>query len=90
MKLNHFKRLGVAAISAALLITVTGLHVTHAATAAIGQFYAGCNNFSIDVTVFGNTDDGGGQDKFRYLITDSNNKTLYQEDARDTCRVEDS
>jgi len=50
-----------------------------AVSTAIGQFYGGCGNFSVDVAVFGTQDDGGGFDRFRYNVTDGNNKTLYQE-----------
>ncbi len=53
----------------------------HAATAAIGASYAGCGNFSVDVAVSGNNNDGNNVDKFRYLISDGNGKKLYQEDA---------
>jgi hypothetical protein len=52
-----------------------------AATAAIGRMYATCGTISVDVAVSGTFDDGGGLDRFRYLITDGNGKKLYQEDT---------
>ncbi len=69
-----------------IMLTVLALMLpttqpVHAAVASIGQFYAGCSNFSVDVTVAGVNDDGTGLDRFRYLITDGNGKKLYQEDA---------
>ncbi len=53
----------------------------HAATAAIGNFYGGCGNFSVDVAVSGTANDVNNVDKFRYLVTDGNGKWLYREDA---------
>jgi uncharacterized protein YraI len=73
--------LKIAAVVMLVALTLPVASPTHAATAAIGMFYAGCGNFSVDVTVSGTNDDGNGVDKFRYLITDGNNKKLYQEDA---------
>jgi hypothetical protein len=55
-----------------------------AATAAVGSYFAGCGNFSVDVAVTGFDDDGGNLDRFRYLVTDGNGKKLYQEDATRT------
>src|SRR5882672_755778 len=60
---------------------IPALVPAYAATAAVGGFYAGCGNFSVDVAVSGTTNDGNNVDKFRYLITDGNGKKLYQEDA---------
>ncbi|MEP7288422.1 MAG: SH3 domain-containing protein [Chloroflexota bacterium] len=56
----------------------------HAVTTAIGNFYGGCGNFSVDLAVYGTQNDGSG-DKMRFRITDGNGKTLYQEDQ--TVRV---
>jgi hypothetical protein len=52
-----------------------------AATAIVGRFYATCGTFAVDLAVNGTADDGGGQDRFRFLITDGNNKKLYSEDS---------
>jgi hypothetical protein len=52
-----------------------------AATAIIGRFYATCSSFAVDAAVNGNTDDGSGLDRFRYLISDNTGKKLYSEDA---------
>lgn len=52
-----------------------------AITAFVGRFYATCATFAVDVAVNGTTDDGGGFDRFRYYITDGNNKKLYSEDV---------
>jgi hypothetical protein len=73
-----FKLMVVLALMVAL--SSTGSRV-HAATAAIGQFYAGCGSFSVDVAVFGNKDDGNGQDRFWYSVTDATGKKLYNEFA---------
>src|SRR5215212_12078682 len=53
----------------------------HAATASIGQYFASCNFFSVEVAVTGNINDGNNVDRVRYLVTDGNGKKLYQEDA---------
>jgi hypothetical protein len=73
----------LASVVIALLIVTTLPAVTpaRAATGIVGRFYATCNTFSVDLAVNGTTDDGGGLDKFRYQITDGNNKKLYLEDA---------
>jgi hypothetical protein len=52
-----------------------------ASGAAVNKFYAGCRFFSIDVVVHGVTDDGGGFDRFLYLVTDGDNRVLYEEEA---------
>jgi hypothetical protein len=66
---------------ALIAVFLPAVRPAHAATAAIGQFYAGCGNFSVDVAVFGTTDDGGGQDRFWYSVTDATGKKLYEEYA---------
>ena len=48
---------------------------------AVNKFYAGCRYFSIDVVVNGVTNDGGGFDRFLYLVTDGDNRVLYEEEA---------
>jgi uncharacterized protein YgiM (DUF1202 family) len=53
---------------------------THAATTAIGGFYAGCSNFNVDVALTANENDGNNVDKLRFRVTDGNNNTLYIED----------
>ncbi|MFQ3534916.1 MAG: SH3 domain-containing protein [Aggregatilineales bacterium] len=45
------------------------------------RFGATCSDFSLMVAITGTTDDGGGFDRFRYLLLDGNGKKLYQEDA---------
>jgi hypothetical protein len=68
----------------AVALTVTLLPAiapAHAATAIIGRFYATCGTFSADLAVNGSADDGGGIDRFRFLITDNTNKKLYSEDS---------
>ncbi|MBX3066223.1 MAG: SH3 domain-containing protein [Anaerolineae bacterium] len=69
------------AVSAALIVILLPLTSARAATAIIGRFYATCSSFSVDAAVNGTTDDGGGVDKFRYLITDGTGKKLYSEDS---------
>ena len=58
----------------------TGSRV-HAATAGIGQFSAGCSAFSVDVSIYGNTNDGDNRDRVWYYVTDGSGKKLYQEFA---------
>jgi hypothetical protein len=53
----------------------------HAATAGVGQFAAGCGNFSVDVSVYGNTNDGDNHDRVWYQVSDGTGKVLYQEFA---------
>jgi Bacterial SH3 domain len=72
-------KIGAVVVLVALLFPATV--PVRAATAAIGSFYGGCGNFSVDVAINGTNNDGNNVDKFRYLITDGNNKKLYQEDA---------
>ena len=52
----------------------------HAASTAIGLFYGGCGNFSVDLAVTGTEDDGSGLDKIRFNVTDGAGTLLYQED----------
>ncbi len=79
MSLSSWLKMVVLIAVVALILPNT--YPVHAATAAIGQFYAGCGNFSVDVTVMGQNDDGNHVDRFRYQVIDGNNKVLYQEDA---------
>src|SRR5215510_8176291 len=71
--------------TATALLILTGLlpmaTPAHAATAAIGQLYASCGQFSVDVAVSGVNNDGNNFDKFRYQLTDATGKVLYIEDA---------
>jgi Bacterial SH3 domain len=53
----------------------------HAASAAIGRLWATCGNFSVDVAISGQVDDGNGLDRFRYFVADGTGKKLYSEDA---------
>jgi hypothetical protein len=71
----------MAVIVALVVVALPATAPVWAATAAIGSFYGGCGNFSVDVAITGTNNDGNNVDKFRYLITDGNNKKLYQEDA---------
>jgi hypothetical protein len=68
-------------IAALIVATLPAVTPARAATGIVGRFYATCTTFSVDLAVNGTTDDGGGLDKFRYYITDGNNKKLYSEDA---------
>lgn len=68
----------VVALTLALLPSASPLR---AATSNIGQFFASCTFFSVDVAVSGSFNDGTNADKFRYLITDGNGKKLYLENA---------
>ncbi|MBX3086198.1 MAG: hypothetical protein KF716_31470 [Anaerolineae bacterium] len=68
-------------IAALIVTTLPAVTPVSAATAVVGRFYATCSTFSVDLAVNGTGDDGGGLDKFRYQITDGNNKKLYLEDA---------
>src|SRR5947207_4299000 len=52
----------------------------HASATAIGLFYGGCGNFSVDMAVTGTEDDGGGMDHSRIKVTDALGAVLYQED----------
>jgi hypothetical protein len=79
MRPKTLVKIGVALVLAATVVPAAS--PVRAATTAIGAFYAGCGNFSLDVAVSGTNNDGNNVDKFRYLITDGNNKKLYQEDA---------
>ena len=54
---------------------------TQASAAAINGFFADCSHFSVDVTMQGLSNDGGGFDKFRYMVVDGNGSTLYAEDS---------
>lgn len=79
MRFKTLLRSALVLVIGAMLLPFTA--PAHAATTAVGRFYAGCNNFSVDVAVSGTHDDGNGLDKFRYLIVDGNGKKLYLEDA---------
>ena len=68
-------------VATLIIATLPAVTPARAATAIVGRFYATCANFSVDLAVNGTGDDGGGLDKFRYQITDGNNKQLYTEDA---------
>ena len=72
---------GIVAFAFAVLLLNTDTNHTQAASTAIGRFFAGCGYFSVDVSVSGTHDDGGGKDNFRYVVSDANNNVLYQEDA---------
>lgn len=73
--------LKIAAITALLAGLLPFVSPVHATTAAIGQFYASCGQFSVDVAVNGANNDGNNFDKFRYQVTDGSGKVLYIEDA---------
>lgn len=76
-------RTGIRALLALVLAVVTLYTAApaQAVSTAIGVFYADCARFSVDVAVTGTTDDGGGFDKFRYVVLDGSGKVLYLEDA---------
>src|SRR5581483_7643117 len=85
--LSRGKHLSVLVV---LVITLVGLLGTtapsHASASTINGFFADCERFSVDVTMQGITNDGGGFDKFRYMVVDGDGNTLYAEDsARQTC-----
>src|SRR3954447_27072471 len=79
MKIKVFVKF-VAAAALTLTILPHALPA-HAATASVGQFYANCNVFSVDVAVNGINPEVNGLDRFRYLITDGTGKKLYLEDG---------
>jgi uncharacterized protein YgiM (DUF1202 family) len=79
--MNSKTLLKMALVPALAIAMLPAASPAHAASATVGQFYAGCGNFSVGVDVKGTTDDGGGNDRIRYLVIDANNKLLYQEDA---------
>src|SRR5689334_6613243 len=64
-----------------VLLVMSAVTPARAVTSAVGAFYGGCNNFSVDVAVFGTTDDGNGLDKLRFKVTDATGATRYSEDA---------
>lgn len=82
--MNKRNLLRVVVVMALFAVFMPAVRPAHAATAAVGQFYAGCGNFSVDVAVSGNTDDGGGQDRFWYSVTDATGRKLYEEYATRT------
>lgn len=78
-------------LAAAVAITsLTSVFPARAASATVSRFYATCNFFSVDVSVRGVTDDGGGFDRLRYVITDGSGKVLYQEDSARQVNVTDA
>jgi hypothetical protein len=80
--LSRGKHLSVLVV---LVITLVGLLGTtapsHASASTINGFFADCERFSVDVTMQGITNDGGGFDKFRYMVVDGDGNTLYAEDS---------
>jgi hypothetical protein len=73
--------LSLAVILAFVLALLPPQGSARALGVSAARFGATCGDFSLMVAVTGTTDDGGGFDKFRYLILDGNGKKLYQEDA---------
>lgn len=80
-KSNTYRVLVLLALMALALGGLPFAGVGHAATAAAPKFEANCSLFHLAILVSGTFDDGGGLDRFRYLITDGNGKKLYLEDA---------
>jgi hypothetical protein len=73
--------LSLTVIAALLLVTLPPQGSAHAISVSAVRFGATCGDFSLMVAITGTNDDGGGFDRFRYLILDGNGKKLYQEDA---------
>lgn len=81
MRLNSLKFLLIATLVVALLPLMLPAEMANAAGSSKPTFLASCSTFNVIVAVSGGEDDGGGFDKFRYLVLDGNGKKLYQEDA---------
>src|SRR5437016_5575537 len=64
-----------------VLLVMPAVTPARAVTSAVGPFYGGCTNFSVDVAVFGNNDDGNGLDNLRFKVTDATGAVRYSEDA---------
>ncbi len=71
----------LALMAAVVAVSFISVLPVRAASATINRFYATCSFFSVDVAVSGVTDDGGGFDRMRYVVTDGSGATLYQEDS---------
>ena len=78
--MRRFTLFKFAIVALLLLVIMPATFPVHAAATAIGLFYGGCGNFSINLAVTGTEDDGGGLDKIRFKITDGAGKMIYQED----------
>jgi hypothetical protein len=79
--MNRWMKIALTVVASTLTLQAVNISPARAAATAIGVFYAACARFSVDVAVTGVTDDGNAQDKFRYVVVDSNGKVLYSEDA---------
>ncbi len=79
MKRNTLLKIAVVALMT--LVILPAKSAVHASSTAIGLFYGGCGNFSVDLAVTGTEDDGGGLDKTRFKVTDGAGIVLYQEDV---------
>ncbi len=82
MKFMKLTILVIVVALASVAYTLVSPPPAAAATFAIGGFYGGCNNFSVDLALTGSTDDGGGLDIVRMKIVDGAGKQIYLEDAR--------
>lgn len=79
MRKKQFVSLAVIVAFVVALLTPQGSAQALGVSAV--RFGATCSDFSLMVAITGTTDDGGGFDRFRYLILDGTGKKLYQEDA---------
>jgi uncharacterized protein YraI len=90
LRKTGFRFIAVAALMIAVVaLSFTSIVPARAASATINRFYATCSFFSVDVAVSGVTNDGGGFDKMRYVVTDGSGKTLYQEDSARQVNITD-
>src|SRR5689334_19704389 len=80
MRRNTFLKIAVTMLT--LLVIIPIKSSVHASATAIGLFYGGCGNFSVDMAITGTEDDGGGTDHSRIKVTDGAGAVLYQEDIQ--------